>query len=529
MHDTTLDPLTLDQTAQTRQEQHDINLLPDGELHKIMVKPISADSLDNSPSSASDSSSAHAGKKLSAADLVQTMKRINPYLIRIADPNDKRSRAFKLNHSMLINDIIAALGTTDLQDLQDIILRVYGVEAQRLRIKRRATPGNIDVVRSRFTLQRRRNTLITSGLIIGQSSYADLHKLLSTPAPTLSTSNTPSPSALSTSSTTLAAAARPSLYQYGVAGIVYILIKQGSVVFKNIHHPDNTPLLTTIKRQAPVLHKFLTTDHFNKIKADPELEPIKLLVNMATGKVKNYNLVDKNKRLSAEPDNLRIDDGQYMDAWNNLLSTSEFATIAAALDTFLRYTSSPQQAGVNRPTIVLNPEIVLQKVSHGSLIPVVYGSSLNSAYNTCCVNLSRVLFGVAIERHDLWAGWRGDNDRRYYAEHGKYATRGSKNRLFGWACKQLDNEFHTNTEFDLNPFYIAAYAVELLETHEPYKRVHDKRPALERLIEDTAVFDTRLGEFVTPGSIGNINKADNAEDIYASLDILPNNGLDYDN
>ena len=486
-------------------------------IEQIMVQPLTT---NNGSSSGNNH---NAAKTPSAADLVQTMKRINPYLIRIADPADKRTRQFKLNHSMLINDIIATLGTTDLQDLQDIILRVYGVEAQRLRIKRRATPGNIDVVRSRFTLQRRRNTLITSGLIIGQSSYADLHKLLSAPAPTQSTNQSSS----LTTGTTIATAARPSLYQYGVAGIVYILIKQGSVVFKNIHHPDNAPLLMTIKKQAPKLYKFLTTDHFEKLHTDPALAPLKVLLNIGSDEDKKSNVIGKNKRVGTKTDLPEVDDGEYLDAWNKLLSTAEFSIIAAALDTFLRYTSSPQQAGVNRPTIILNPEIVLQKVTHGSLIPVVYGSSLSSPYNTCCVNLSRVLFGVAIERHDLWSGWRGDNDRRYYAEHGRYATRGSKNRLFGWACKQLDNEFHTNTEFDLNPFYIAAYAVELLETHEPYKRVHDKRPALERLIEDTAVFDTRLGEFVTPGSIGNINKADNAEDIYASLDILPDNGFDY--
>ena len=347
------------------------------------------------------------------------------------------------------------------------------------------------------------------GLVMGQVSWSDVHYL---------TKDLPDSETLAT------------------AAVVYVLIKQGALVVDSYDTLHNAPLVYAIKKDCPQLHIFLTTDHSSNFALSVATTTYERISNDEKKK-RNRTLASIHNRIENLQDDIP-DDLTFSAAWENLLNVEEFAAIAKAFDVFLRYVSTQtinhnlqilnaqpmgdryskeQWENEQPPRLIIEPYLLKQRVNGGTITPCVFGNPLSSPYNTTVVTYSRVAIGSTINRPDMWTGWRGDHDRRYYADHKGYATRGSRNKIFGWACKRLDQEFNINPFIDANPYTLLHMALNALEKDRPYAKKKESRNAWDRLL-DIPSFDPQIGDYVDRGYLSPEDQDLDADPMFALKD-----------
>ena len=410
----------------------------------------------------------------SPQEYIDALKRLDPYLIKLRTV-DKRERLYKLNAESFVADMRLIMPESELIDLQRCITTINGVPdvvlpAQKRRLKGSHLTNGVDTVRERDRLRRRKTKSSVGNMLIGHVSFEDLDRL----APV--DHNNPD----------------NNLSHLHVAALVYVLVKSGVLVWRNLDRPENQALMTQVRRQVPHLHLFLMADHYAKLRDNyPSLyyvNPARPIGERVTAENETFN--------SNKSDPMTPSDYDYQTEWEALLDPVEFQGLASALDTFLRHCAEITHIqNPVRPLLQINFNIVKERIGVGHMTPMIWGNPINSQYALNSLNYSRVALGTSIGRHDLWAVWRGDTDRRYYGESGRYATRGSKNRLFGWMAKRVDMEIRSNVDTDMNPYYLLGLGLRMVEEQKPYQRSSDFRSAWDRVTQDTPPFDTQLGEF----------------------------------
>ena len=151
-------------------------------------------------------------------------------------PNNRRRTPVTLDHNKLTSDIIAALGLTTLKELQRHLVDSNILPAVRARSSLYATydPTTVtDLARLRAYHRLRRNTSKRGGLIVGQLAYTDIIRLIG-----------------------------PNAHpHHHIAATVYMLIRQGTLIWRHTNHPDNSGLMHSVLIQSPDLYDFMLRDH----------------------------------------------------------------------------------------------------------------------------------------------------------------------------------------------------------------------------------------------------------------------------
>lgn len=392
-------------------------------------------------------------------DLALAYKRLHAY-IQPTNNQDGREKQYILTIADIVQDIYSFGGAAELRRIQEEITSTYALTAPSARRKTKIVDG-VDIALARNAIRIKKAKTKTSGSVVGSVSYTDILRLTNIHQHTYTLDD-------------------QHANNLQPAALVYCLIKQGALVLTNVDLPYNAELIYAIKQQAPALHKFLLTDHVEALRTNPQTSWI-LCPTDAHGVPTPFAPIP--------------DDATVQETMDALYNQDEFTVIGEAFNKFLQYIATIPVSIEERIAVRLNQDQLPRK-PHGSLLtPSLFCNSMASKYALATCSLSRIMLASTINRPDLWAAWRGDNDKRYYAEHGRYATRGSKNRLFGWMTKRLDYDLNLNTETDCNPYRLLALSLERTEDQKPYKRTYDTRTAWERLIEDTPAYDTAAEEW----------------------------------
>jgi len=286
------------------------------------------------------------------------------------------------------------------------------------------------------------------------------------------------------------------------AALTYALIKLAVVQPHNLHLPYNRPLLTTIRHQSPTLHALLTTDHAAHLTAT-----YPWLMHLQPQPAPTHG-VPRRHVPEAPPDDAA------QQAIDTLINHQEFAACAHALDLYLQHTAQIAQTVNDRPMMLINAELIsngvetVQATEHLEVtryVPVLFTSTLDGDLPVMTCHLSRLLLTTALHRHDLWYGWKGEHDKRYFIEHKMRAVRGSQNRHIGWMCDKIDDLFTmSQCHCDVNPYSIKNYAIDLADDHRPFTRSKDHRSMEAVVLADTPVYD-----YVVANWAGNVDLIDN--------------------
>lgn len=498
---------------------------------------------------------------LQPQSLAAACRNLKPYLVvNPAYINDKRCLPYTFNLDQLVNDIKTALGAESLNALQRYMLDNNLTEPMMQRSEYHATYNRdgVDLAKLRAHYKLRRNANIRGGLIVGQCSYADIAYLTSTTdyhtdekqwktniddpetytdmiadsitttvttkTTTTTKTNGKNPSAepqTTVTTTTNTNVDKQINYKHHVAALIYILVKQGTLIVRNLEHPSNAALLVKIHQQAPALYKFLTTDHTlapvppntsTSMTAEEQLSSAEALKQatkawtivasqqsiMSAGYVDMYKAAPGERASTCKHPSVALvpDDTTYLNAWYTYINKAEFEAIAEPLNILLQYlgevsadyslhqdTQVPNAAGstvINTTiTFSLNQALIpaSRRLNPAPMnAPQIFGNALNSSLGLHTVNLLRVLLATTINRPDLWAGWRGGYDKRTYYSAKGVSTRGARNKAVAWCVDRLEEEFNLNTSLDLNPWTLHTISLSMLQADPQIKRPKDATP-----------------------------------------------------